>query len=430
MLQLGTDLGSIVAIILLVVIVILVILYFRGVFRERHHYQVRNLPAPTDPNFAFTVACLSDSFITEGEVTGFWVYADQIYEARLNAIRQAQDVIQFETYMMMPGRRADQFAEAWIERAQAGVRVHILVDNYGSQDVPQAYWQRLEQAGVEVRIFNEFSWKDITNHLKRNHRKLLLVDHNLALIGGAGIADDWDGANSKSGCYPWLDYEVAFQGALIPRLKGIFLQHWMDAGGVADFAIDPLKPYPEQEPTVIITPGEDPSYRDSEIRALYQSLINAARSRLWIASPYFLPDPNSRGMLLDARKRGVDVKILTMGKTCDKPFVHYTSRELYHHLLPGGIEIYEYEHSMMHAKAWLVDDQWVSLGSANFDPRSFFKNDELNLSTCEPSLIQQIEAFFDKGFANSYFVNRKDWQRRSWRERFIGQFSLLFFWQL
>jgi len=417
-------------ILLIVVIVILLILYFRGVFREKYHYQVRNLPPPTAPNFAFTIACLSDSYITAGQVTGFWIEADQIYAARLAAIRQAQTVIQFETYMITPGRRADEFAEALVERAQAGVRVQLLADNYGSQSMSPDYWQRLEAAGVEVELFNELSWKDLTNHLKRNHRKLLLIDQHLVMIGGAGISDEWDGAEFYNCCCPWFDYEIAFEGPLVARLRGIFLQHWMDGGGIADLALDPLVLTPENEPQVIITPGEDPSYRDSEIRSLYQSLIQSSQYRLWIASPYFLPDPSSRRILFEAKHRGVDVRILTMGKTCDKPFVHYASRELYGDLLQGGIEIYEYQKTMMHAKAWLVDDHWVSLGSANFDPRSLFKNDELNISTSEVAVIPQIEAFFKLGFANSYFVNRKDWQRRSKVERLIGQFCLLFFWQL
>lgn len=428
--QLGMDLISAGTMLLIVAIVILLILYFRGVFREKHHYQVRNLPPPTADNFAFTVACLSDSYITAGQVTGFWMEADQIYAARLEAIRKAQKVIQFETYMMTPGRRADEFAAALAERAQAGVRVQLIADNYGSQSMPSGYWQRLQDAGVEIGLFNEFSWRDLTHHLKRNHRKLLLIDQHLAMIGGAGISDEWDGLNTNGCSCPWFDYEVAFEGPLVARLRGIFLQHWMDAGGIADMAVDPLVLTPEHDPKVIITPGEDPSYRDSEIRSLYQSLIQSAQYRLWIASPYFLPDPSSRRVLFEAKRRGVDIRILTMGKTCDKPFVHYTSRELYGYLLDGGIEVYEYQKSMMHAKAWLVDDHWVSLGSANFDPRSLFKNDELNISTSEPTVIPEIEAFFQQGFANSYFVNRKDWQRRSFVQRLIGQFCLLFFWQL
>ena len=170
--QLGMDLISAGTMLLIVAIVILLILYFRGVFREKHHYQVRNLPPPTADNFAFTVACLSDSYITAGQVTGFWMEADQIYAARLEAIRKAQKVIQFETYMMTPGRRADEFAAALAERAQAGVRVQLIADNYGSQSMPSGYWQRLQQiADVGASLSPLPEHEDFTADVRARHAR-------------------------------------------------------------------------------------------------------------------------------------------------------------------------------------------------------------------------------------------------------------------
>lgn len=415
---------------LIVALVTLLIMYFRGTFRPRLKFPVKNLPSPAADNFAFTVANLSDSFITQGKATGFWVGADNINVARLEAIRSAKSSIKFETYTMSPGRRANDFAEAIAQQALAGVRVQLIADNFGAKSIPQKYWQRLRAAGVDVRIFNRFTWRYPLEHLKRNHRKLLLIDQQVALIGGAGVSDDWDGLEKIGDTAPWLDYEVCFQGPVVARLTGIFLQHWLDAGGTADFSEEALNPSQSNEPTVLVTSGEDPTYRDSAIRALYQSLIRAAKKRVWIASPYFLPNTNTREILVSAKRQGIDVRILTMGQHSDKRFIHYTSRELYDNLLTGGIEIYEHQPSMMHAKIMLIDDNWFSLGSANFDPRSFFHNDELNLSTSDEHLSQQIERFFLEAFARSYCVSRRDWQRRKLWERLIGRFWLLFYWHL
>lgn len=407
----------------------LIILYFQGFFRPRTPYRIHNLPPPGAPNFGLTVASLSDSFLSQGTTTGFWLEAEEINAARLKAIHSAQESIQFETYTMTPGRRADDFAAALAEQAQAGVKVQVIADNYGAHKLSPQYWQRLQATGVQVRFFNRFTWRDPVYHLKRNHRKLLLIDQRIALIGGAGVSDDWDGLGDKYQA-PWLDYEVCWQGAVIARLKGLFLQHWLDAGGTAylEEVIVPIKE--NNESTVIITSGEDPTQRDSDIRALFQSLIQSAKERIWIASPYFLPNANSRNLLVKAQQQGVEVRILTMGERSDKPFIHYASRELYHSLLEGKIAIYEYQPSMMHAKAILVDNHWVSLGSANFDPRSFFHNDELNLSTTNPQLVEQIEQFFLNAFNKSQKINWQQWQSRPWLERLRGRFWLLFYWQL
>ena len=432
--MISLDIGAsvIAGIIVAIAVVILLILYFKGVFRHRQHYQIFNVPSPDAPNFGLTIAGLSDSFITSGEITGFWVEADQIQPARLEAIQRAQHTILFETYKMSPGERADAFAAALMERSQAGVKVMVLVDAYGARSVPKRYWKQLESNGIEVRFFQSWSWRSPLDYLKRSHRKLLLIDDEIVLIGGAGISDDWDGVPEQGDKASWRDFEVRFQGAVVSRLKSLFLQHWLDAGETVD-----LKEYPiisatasRNQPTMLVTSGEDPSYRDSSIRSLYQTLIMAATRRVWIASPYFLPFFDTRQLLIAAKQRGVDVRILTMSEKTDKLFVCYAGRELYRELLSQGVEIYEYQLSMMHGKVMLIDDQWVSLGSANFDPRSFWQNDELNLSTAQLELSQQVRQFLQNSFSQSRSVTKRDLKRRSLREKLVGKFALIFYWQL
>ncbi len=408
----------------------LFVIYGKGTFRRRIHYKVFNLPQSTASNFAFTIAGLSDSRMSQAENTGFWLKAEAIQTARLEAISCAKGLIQFETYKMTPGKRADLFAMALTERALAGVKVMVIVDCYGSRSIPQNYWNQLQLSGIEVRFFNPFSWRAPTDYLKRNHRKLLLIDNETVLVGGAGISDDWDGVAEQNDTEPWLDFEVRFQGGIVPHLQSIFIQHWLDCEGTADLKNQPLSPYYTHQPLVLITSGEAPSYQDASIRALYQTMILAAQQQLWIASPYFVPETNTRQLLIETKQRGVDVRILTMGPSNDKNYVYYAARELYKDLLSNGIKIYEYQPSMMHGKVILVDQNWVSIGSGNVDPRSFLQNDELNLSTSQPILTEHITQFFEQAFSKSESISQKSWKSRPLKQRCIGQTALLFHYQL
>ncbi len=409
-----------------VVAVILVILYFRGTFRDRIEYKAKNVPSPTDPRFSLALASLSNSVVTSGHSTDFWIESDAINAARIEAIKSAQRVIHFETFFMTPGRRANDFAAAIAQQAQAGVAVQLIVDRYGSKTIPQRYWRRLKAAGVEVRFFNAFNWRAPVDYFARSHRKLLIVDGKFALIGGAGISDYWDGLDNISNTGPWYDFELRLEGEVVAVLEGMFMQHWAYARGTADLSSTISDCERSSDPTILVTAGDDPSYKSSSIKALFQTSIFAAKQRIWIASPYLLPDGSLRAALVTAKKNGVDVRILTNGIQSDKKFVYYASCELYCDLLAAGIEIYEYQPSMMHAKALLLDDRWVSTGSANFDPRSLFHNDELDISTTQLQLIKNIEKLFTNGFSKSKLISLADWRQRPTWQRILARIVLFF----
>lgn len=415
----------------LVALTSLLWLYLFGAFRGETSVSLIGRPA-AEPDFIYTAASLSDSLISQGTASQFWSDIDAIQRARLALMAQAQHLIQFETFKFDPGQRADAFAEVICERAQAGVMVHVLADSYGAHHLPERYWRRLTQAGVEVRFFNGFSPRSPLDYVRRNHRKLLVVDQQVAMVGGAGISDLWDGEDNRaSGHCPWYDFEIEWRGDVAGMLTGFFWQHWLAWGGKVNLSRHQpsLSQVAEQSP-VLVTPGEEPTMGNSPIRSLMHISMVAAQERLWIASPYLLPDDSSAAMLGRMKSRGVDVRILTMGPKSDKPYVYYTARERYGPLLGRGIAIHEYQPSMMHGKAMLIDHHWVSLGSANLDPRSFFHNDELNLCHQSPQLIQHLEAFFEQGFERSQRVNVKDWRRRPWKQRFLGRLGNLAYWQL
>ena len=413
-------------------LILLVGFYFQGAFRDRVEYRVDCPPDPAKPDFAPTLASITNSFFTQGIITDFWAEPDLIQQARLDAINKAKHTIDFETFFMTPGKRADDFALAIAQKATEGVEIRLIVDSYGTKDIAQKYWQRLQAVGVKIVFFNSFKWKAPLDYSGRTHRKLLIIDRQVALIGGAGISDLWDGHEKFDDRQPWLDIEMCLEGDVVLYLEGSFSQHWTYGGGTANLSPEQLSPTAKvKQYPMLVTPGANPQYRFSPIKALKYNSIIAARKSIWLASPYFLPDPNSQDLLVAAKKAGLDVRILTTSKRSDKKSVYYASYEHYGKLLRGGVEIYEYQPSMTHAKMLLIDHRWAITGSANFDPRSFDHNEELDFASPQPKLVNNLQKVFEDGFAQSKLVSYSEWKQRSWwRHRILGNMVDFFQWQL
>ncbi|MFM2063307.1 MAG: hypothetical protein RLZZ507_2977 [Cyanobacteriota bacterium] len=388
-----------------------------------------DVPNFEEPHFFPAMMSVSNSLITSGDPAKFWFDIDAIYTARLEAIKCAQKTIHFETFYMTPGQRADEFARALIERSQTGVEVLFIADSVGVNSISTNYWQRLKAGGVAVRFFHQFNWQTPLTYNIRTHRKLLLIDGEIAFVGGMGVSDHWDGIMPKNITPPWLDLEVCFSGQIVVTLEGIFMQHWLYEGGVASLRAELFKTQVVGGLTMLVTPSSSPS-PFSSVCALFSTAFLAAKNRIYIATPYFLPDSNSRRALLAAKQRGVEIRILTMGAKNDKTLVYYAVRQGYGELLTAGIKIYEYQPSMMHAKVLLIDDNFVSTGSANLDPRSMFHNDELNISLSESKLAQFVQQFFVYGFSHSHQINMSEWRKRSIWQKFLGRLTLSFRWQL
>ncbi|MEO1690307.1 MAG: phospholipase D-like domain-containing protein [Cyanobacteria bacterium J06631_6] len=424
---------------LILTVIILVGFYLRGAFRDRIKYKIKHAPQPEDPLFPYIMATTTNSFLSRGTITDFWNEPASIQQARIEAIKQAQQTIDFETFFMTPGKRADDFAAAIAERAAAGVEVRLIVDHYGTKDLSSQYWGRLRNCGVKISFFNSPKWKAPLDYAGRTHRKLLLIDGKFALIGGAGISDLWDGTEKDDDTQPWLDVEVRIVGEIIGILAGVFSQHWTFDDGTADFALKKFQAVNHkqnqddrsQENLMIVIPGANPSIRFSPIQTSKYNSIICARKRIWLASPYFLPDRHSIDLLVAAKQDGVDVRILTTSKRSDKKPVYYASYEHYGRLLQGEVKIYEFDPSMTHAKMLLIDDLWVTMGSANFDPRSLCHNEELDLSSAQPELVEGIKETFERGFAQSKRITLAEWQKRSLiKHRILGNVVNFFQWQL
>ena len=451
------------------VAIFLLSLYIRGAFRWRSLMHIDNAIAPTDPQFPLVIKSITGSLSTTGTITSFWDESPDVQQARIEAIESAERSIHFETFMMTPGQRAQDFANAIARKASEGVTVQLLIDSFGARTLPNKYWKRLRSAGVQVVLFNPFDWRAPANFAGRTHRKLLIIDGKRAMIGGAGISDLWDGSEKSDDTQPWFDMELALTGEGVAVLAAIFQTHWQghrlrahrNESGVTVIDMDAVYPSTKEKDSeeqstkqqnspsqnseemsseeesaervahILVTASTKPSYRDSTIEILKQTLIASARHRVWLSSPYFLPNLSTRKLLIAAKLAGVDVRVLTTSVASDKKPVYYASYEVYGSLLEAGIQIFEYQPSMLHAKMLIVDDSWANTGSANFDYRSFLHNDELDIVTDSPMLFSSIEQMFEKGFASSEQIGIKQWQRRSWlKHRILGNAVRLVQWQL
>lgn len=464
---------------LALVVVFFISLYLRGAFRRRSLLNIEHAIEPTDPHFVQALKSLAQSQSTTGRVVDFWDQASEIQQARITAIQSAQHSIHFETFIMTPGKRAQDFAAAIAQKAAEGVSVQVMVDSWGTRSLPKKYWQRLQLAGVQVVFFNPFDWRAPANYAGRTHRKMLIIDSKRVLVGGAGISDLWDGTEKEDDEKSWMDIEFALEGEVVLVMASIFQSHWAthrEQGSNAVTTLDMSKIYPalandvpsqpfyastktfkeltnniatdiqqyatgqtqaedtdknNENATIVVTPGTKPSYRHSPIEKTKEILIACARERIWLASPYFLPNNDTRHLLTMAARVGVDVRILTTSSKSDKKPVYYASYEIYGSLLREGIQIFEYQPSMIHAKLLLIDNAWANTGSANLDYRSYLHNDELDIVTNSQKLIRSIEQVFERGFADSEQIGLKRWEKRSLlKHRILGNAVRLVQWQL
>ncbi|AUB76517.1 cardiolipin synthase B [Pseudomonas sp. Lz4W] len=342
----------------------------------------------------------------------------QFFPRMLAAIDQAQVHVDLELYLVEAGDCAEAIVQALEQAARREVRVRCLFDGYGSLAFTPGLRRRLTDAGVELRFYNRLSWRRGLNNLYRDHRKLLLVDHQLAVVGGTGVTDDfWQpGQNTCD----WHEVMVAIQGPLVQDWQMLFDRQWR--ANISRKAWKPATHFGLPRLPRVPDEGEGMgrvAYADAhQHRDILQSLvrgINSAQHRIWLATPYFLPTWSVRRSLRRAAGRGVDVRLLLTGPRTDHPSVRYAGHRYYPRLLKSGVQIFEYQPCFLHLKMVLIDD-WVSIGSCNFDHWNLRFNLEANLEALDPVLTQAVAASFVTDFAQSMPISLQAWQSRPlWR---------------
>lgn len=345
---------------------------------------------------------------------------DGIFPAMLSAIAQAKHSINLELYIFDHSDIGTQFARALAERARDGVEVRVLVDGFGSSLGP--LHEELTAAGARVRIYKPLKIYSINRVGHRTHRRILTVDGRLGFCGGVGIDDRWKGSARNPS--EWRDTMIQIEGPVIAQLQHIFAQDWVHTTGEV---LNGDRQFPSIEPTGEILAQAIAASRADAIsmsKLLLYMAIQAARSRVWIESPYFVPDRQIRASLVAAAKRGVDVRVIVPGIHIDIFNVRAAARYHYGELLQAGVGIYEYRPTMMHNKVMAVDGIWSTIGSINFVNRSMKKNAEVNIAIYDRGFTSRVEAMVLADLAQCEVLSLERWERRGLLDRF-GEF---FFW--
>jgi cardiolipin synthase len=313
---------------------------------------------------------------------------------------------------------------ALTDRARNGVKVRLTVDAMGSFSTPKRYFKELRNAKGAMEFYHPLRWNTWMRSNYRTHRELLVIDGNTAFIGGAGIADHWLKRVKKDP--QWRDEMFRVRGDAVRGLQGAYLENWLESSGelLAGEQYFPKQPQVGNATCLVVTstPSRGGSTR---ARVLFQALLAGAKKSIQVTTPYFLPDKSLRDELINAKQRGVNVRVMVPGAKSDHLMTRSSSRRVYGPLLQAGVEIHEYQPSMLHAKILVVDGVWSVLGSTNFDNRSFGLNDEINLAVLDPQLANYLTEEFNGDVQKANTVTYEQWKKRPLWERAVEPFGAL-----
>jgi cardiolipin synthase len=382
-----------------------------------HRYGV------AEPQFRRELGTLLGPAIIDGNRVQNFENGDEIFPAMLSAIRGAEHTITFESYIYWSGRIGREFAEALKERARAGVRVHVLIDWAGSQKMEERLTDEMEKAGIQVQRYHPLRWYNLARMNNRTHRKLLVVDGKIGFTGGVGIADPWDGDAHDP--VHWRDSHYRLDGPAVAQMQAAFMDNWIKTSGHVLQGVEYFPPLEPDGSALAQVFTSSPSGGGDSMQLMYLLSITAAEKRIDLSAAYFVPDSLTRQALRSALQRGVRVRIIVPGTNTDVEVARKASRSDWGELLQAGAEIYEYQPAMFHCKMMLVDSQLASVGSTNFDNRSFRLNDEANLNVYDKAFVARLENVFDADLGKSRRISYKQWQDRPLREKAMEKISAL-----
>ncbi len=376
---------------------------------------IEHLYGISDPQFAHSMGTLLGPAVLEGNRVDVLLNGDEIFPAMLVAIRAARRTITFETYIYWSGDIGNQFAQALIERARAGVRIHVMLDWVGAAKIDENLLEGMKQAGVEVEMYRPLRWYNLARMNHRTHRKLLVVDGRVAFTGGVGIADLWQGRAQDP--EHWRDTHFRLEGPAVAQMQAAFMDNWLEVRPALLHGEDYF-PDLETAGNVSAQVFKSSFGEGSEsTRLMYLLSIASAEKSILLSSSYFVPDSSAIEAFVAAKRRGVRVEIITPGEHIDADIVRRASRGLWGELLEAGVEIYEYEPTMFHVKVLVVDGLWTSVGSTNFDSRSFSMNDEANLNVLDADFAAEQERIFEEDKLHSRRITLEAWQHRPTSEK-------------
>ena len=406
---------AILASILVTVIATILVLNFRTPEKEPNH-RVDRCYRIHDPQLKREMGVLLGPTIVGGNRIQVLQNGDEIFPAMLAAIGAAQRTITFETYIYWSGSIGERFAEALIERARAGVSVHVMLDWIGCDKISPDLLVRMQAAGIEIARYHAVHWFTLGRLNNRTHRKVLTVDGLVSFTGGVGIADQWLG-HAQDPAH-WRDMHFKVVGPVSAQMQAAFLDNWIKTTGHVlhgEAYFPAIEPCGDLEMQMFVSSPEGGS---DSMRLMYLTAITAAERSIDIEAAYFVPDRLMIRELIAARRRGVRIRLIVPGSHIDAKTVGIASKHQWGTLLEHGIEVNLYQPTMLHCKMLIFDELMVSVGSTNFDMRSFELNDEASLNVYDKRFAREMTAVFERDLICCAPYTLGHWQGRSLRERF------------
>lgn len=395
---------------------------------KRIQHLLPRLYESDDAEFRRSLSSLLGPAIVDGNHVETLLNGDRIFPAMLAAIREAKRTVTFETYIYWSGEIGQQFVQALSERARAGVKVHVLLDWVGSIKMDAALLEQMRAAGIEIERFHEPHWSNLGQMNNRTHRKLLVVDGKVGFTGGVGIADKWMGdARSPE---EWRDTHYRARGPVVAQMQSVFMDNWMRATGKVLHGEDYFPSLQAVGGHAAQMFSSSPSGGSESMQLMYLLAITAARTSIDLSNSYFVPDAMTIQTLVDAARRGVKIRVITPSGHIDSEVVRKASRGSWGPMLEAGIQIAEYAPTMYHVKGLVVDGAFSSVGSTNFDNRSFRLNDEANLNVLNREFSQEQVQVFERDWAKARKITLQEWRNRPVSERFWEQLAGLLHKQL
>lgn len=365
-----------------------------------------------------TIAGLTWSRVVDGNRVEIIQNSD-FFAAFVADVGRARHHVHFETFLWADGEVSDLIVEALTEKAREGVEVRVLVDHRGGITTSPSVWATLRRAGVDFRVYHRARFRELGWYNNRDHRKIVVIDGRVGYTFGHGVADMWAGKG-------WRDTAARIQGPVVHDLQAAFLDNWIT---VTRRALTDQVYFPRVEPcgtTAMSVAYAAPPETTSAVQRLYYLAIAAAKQELILQNPYFLPDRHAVRLCAEAVRRGVRVRVmLPTSTTSDFPVVQHASHYYYGPLLHAGATIHEYTESGIHQKVMIVDRRWCTIGSTNFDPRSFKINDEITVAIYDPAVAEELAAAFeaDLSFTTEWTLER--WNARTWPHRVRDRASVV-----
>jgi len=360
--------------------------------------------------FLYSIVGATGVSFIEGNEVRLLNNGDEFYPEMLAAIEGAEVSITIEAYIYWAGDIGRMFAAALAAKARAGLKVKILLDAIGSATIGREILETLKEGGCQLAWYNPIHWYTLDRFNNRTHRKSLIIDGTVAFTGGAGIADHWLGCAEDPD--HWRDTQIRLEGPGVRPLQTGFARNWQETTGELISGGEYYPPAEAAGPLAVQTILSSPETGSSTVRTMYYLSIVCARRSIFIANPYFVPDEAGIDVLVDAAGRGVEVKVMVSGRHIDNWLARHNSVRLYGPLLAAGVEIYEYNRTMLHQKTMVIDGLWSTVGTTNFDNRSFAHNEENNVCVYDPDFARELERTFRADLDACDQVTPDAWRRR------------------